>query len=85
MQAGDLALEDGEVVGDEGQGVVDLVGDPGGGLAQAGQLGLLEHPALRLLQLAVGLLERLVGTAAVAEAWRVAVGPAQAPGCAPRP
>ena len=60
MQAADLALEDDDVVGDEGQGVVDLVGDPGGGLAQAGHLRLLEHPALRLLQLAVGDLEGVV-------------------------
>ncbi len=67
MQAGDLALEDEQVVGDEGERVVDLVRDPGGGLAEAGHPCLLEHPALRLPQLDVGLLQRLVRLAELAE------------------
>ena len=58
MQVGHLALENGDVVGDEGQGIVDLVGDASRGLAQAGEIGLLEHASLRLLEVLVALLKR---------------------------
>ena len=81
MQTGDLALEHAEIVRDEGQRVVDLVRNPGRGLAQAGHPRLLEHPGLRLLQFEVGLLERLVGELRLVERrGELAIGPAQLPG-----
>ena len=51
----DVALEHRDVVRDEGDGVVDLVGDPGNHLAQAGELLRLDHATLRLLQVEVRL------------------------------
>jgi hypothetical protein len=54
VEAGDLALQDGDVVGDGRERVVDLVGDAGRRLDEAGHLRLLEHPALSLLELVVG-------------------------------
>jgi hypothetical protein len=54
-----VALEDGDVVADERQRVVDLVGHAGDELAQAGELLRLDHPALRGLELLVCLVLRL--------------------------
>jgi len=52
-QVAQVALEDGDVVADERQRVVDLVGHAGDELAQAGELLRLDHPALRGLELLV--------------------------------
>src|SRR5262245_12075305 len=52
-----VALQDGDVVGDERQRIVDLVGDAGDELPQRGQLGRLHELGLRPLQLFVRLLQ----------------------------
>ena len=56
-QVGDdvhVAVEDGEVVGDVGERVVDLVGDPRDELAEAGHLLALDEVGLGLAELAEG-------------------------------
>ena len=50
MQVAQVALEHGDVVADERQRVVDLVGHAGDELAQAGELLGLHQPALRGLE-----------------------------------
>ena len=53
-----VALEHRDVVADERQRVVDLVGHAGDELAEAGELLGLDHPALRGLERLVGLVLR---------------------------
>ncbi len=55
-----VAAQHGEVVGDVGDGIVDLVGHAGGQLAQAGQLLGLHQRRLRLAQRPVLRRQRLL-------------------------
>ena len=66
-QAAAITIEREDVGVDEADGVVELVGDARHQPAQARHLFLLDQPDLRLLQLDVRLVQRLIGAAQFAD------------------